>query len=84
MVADYLDDGRSVALGQPIREQDGSNDTLTIEKGSQTEIPAFFFNPEYLKRMVTKHQPECLDADPFPHVCVDDFLPEWVIDQRLA
>lgn len=49
MVADYLDDGRSVALGQPIREQNGSNDRLTIEKGSQTEIPAFFFNPEYLK-----------------------------------
>jgi len=39
--------------------------------------------PEYLKDLAKKYSSEYSQAKPFPHVVIDNFLPEGVFDNIL-
>jgi Rps23 Pro-64 3,4-dihydroxylase Tpa1-like proline 4-hydroxylase len=41
-------------------------------------------DPAYLRQLAERHQPIYQTADPFPHVIIDNFLPEEVLDAVLA
>lgn len=43
----------------------------------------FFFDPEYLDKLATTHQKEYVKAQPYPHIIIDNFLPEWVLEEIL-
>lgn len=43
-------------------------------------IPAFYFNRTYLKNLADNYRETFRDATPFPHVVIDNFLPEDVIN----
>ncbi|MGL6343139.1 MAG: 2OG-Fe(II) oxygenase [Waterburya sp.] len=43
----------------------------------------FSFNPEYLEDLSTKYQQAYSQAHPFPHIVIDNFLPEYILDQIL-
>jgi len=47
------------------------------------QVPAFYFSTESLQPLIEKFKPLYNSADPFPHVVIDNFLPEWVIDKVL-
>ena len=46
-------------------------------------VPAFYFDSAELKPFVDQFKPLYNRAHPFPHVVIDHFLPEWVIDKVL-
>ena len=48
---------------------------------SQTSslIPAFYFDPERLSEIAEKYRDDFKNAEPFPHVIIDDFLPQEII-----
>ncbi|MEQ9359215.1 2OG-Fe(II) oxygenase [Coleofasciculus chthonoplastes] len=49
------------------------------------DIPLkFCFNPDYLDELATKYQDTYQQAQPFPHIVIDDFLPESVLDSILS
>ena len=41
----------------------------------------FFFDPDHLAKLAAAHAVAYSDARPFPHVVIDDFLPEAVAQQ---
>ncbi|MFT5530148.1 MAG: hypothetical protein ACI91O_000156 [Candidatus Poriferisodalaceae bacterium] len=43
--------------------------------------PYFFFDPVHYRDAGVAHNDEFVSNDPFPHVVIDNFLPEWVIDR---
>ena len=47
-------------------------------------INPFFFGPKELGKLAATHGEDYQKAHPFPHVVLDDFLPEWVLEQILA
>lgn len=54
------------------------------QKGQRRDLPVFFFDAGYLDRLARDFAPQWKSARPFPHVAIDNFLPEWVIDALLA
>ena len=46
-------------------------------------IEAFFFDLDYLSDIVTRYSAGYNAAKPFPHVVIDDFLPEAVVERIL-
>jgi hypothetical protein len=46
-----------------------------------TAIESYYFSPESLRAVADEHRQAFLTAQPFPHVVIDDFLPEWVLDK---
>ncbi len=55
-----------------------------VERGSKQPLDAFFFNPEYLDKLVTAYGAKWRTADPFPHVVIDDMVPPWVVERLLS
>jgi hypothetical protein len=47
------------------------------------EQPLFFFDQDRLRQIAEERVAEYAAAEPFPHVVIDDFVPEWVIDRVL-
>jgi hypothetical protein len=47
-------------------------------------IPAFGLDPQRLVPLAERFGEQYRSAEPFPHVVIDDFLPEEVLDQVLA
>jgi Rps23 Pro-64 3,4-dihydroxylase Tpa1-like proline 4-hydroxylase len=45
---------------------------------------AFFFDSERLADLADRYHDQYADAEPFPHVVLDDFVPSEVIDEVLA
>lgn len=45
---------------------------------------SFFFNRDHLEALAERCSPDYRSADPFPHVVIDDFLPEGVLDAVLS
>jgi Rps23 Pro-64 3,4-dihydroxylase Tpa1-like proline 4-hydroxylase len=45
------------------------------------KITPFYFNSSDLQKLAEKHRSDFLDAGPFPHVVIDNFLPEEVLNQ---
>lgn len=43
----------------------------------------FCIDPEYLQNLALKHREEYAAAQPFPHIVIDNFLPESVLDEIL-
>jgi len=54
-----------------------------MEHGSKQQFEAFFFSPEYLEALSEKFRNAWKTADPFPHICVDDVVPPWVVQKLL-
>lgn len=46
-----------------------------------TAIEPYYFSAESLSARADEHRRAFLTAQPFPHVVIDDFLPEWVLDK---
>ncbi|MEM9037019.1 MAG: 2OG-Fe(II) oxygenase [Actinomycetota bacterium] len=46
-------------------------------------IEPFFFDSSELDALADKHASTYQSNDPFPHIVIDDFLPEWVVDRVL-
>jgi hypothetical protein len=46
-----------------------------------TAIEPYYFSPESLLAVADQHRQAFLTAQPFPHVVIDDFLPEWALDK---
>src|SRR2546421_10343757 len=46
---------------------------------SLTETSPFVFNPVELDELAKKHRWAYADAKPFPHLVIDDFLPEEIL-----
>ncbi len=44
----------------------------------------FFFDPNQLKEIAQKHKTAYAQAKPFPHVVIDNFLPENLLDEILT
>ncbi|MBL1208908.1 2OG-Fe(II) oxygenase [Geminocystis sp. GBBB08] len=44
----------------------------------------FCLEPEYLDSLVTKYSKQYITAKPFPHIVIDNFLPEAVLEDVLA
>ncbi|MCT7949703.1 2OG-Fe(II) oxygenase [Ancylothrix sp. C2] len=40
----------------------------------------FCIDPEYLQNLALQHREEYAAAQPFPHIVIDNFLPEWVLE----
>lgn len=62
---------RAEAPGQPEAEEPTMHDT---------SIKPFYFDGARLRALAEDRAGEYAAAQPFPHVVVDDLLPEWVID----
>ena len=45
---------------------------------------AFYLNPDYLDELVIKYHQQYVTAKPFPHIVIDNFLPEYVLDDILT
>jgi Rps23 Pro-64 3,4-dihydroxylase Tpa1-like proline 4-hydroxylase len=43
----------------------------------------FFLDPQYLEDLSTKYQQAYSQGDPFPHIVIDKFLPESILEQIL-
>lgn len=43
----------------------------------------FCIDPEYLQNLALQHREEYAAAQPFPHIVIDNFLPEWVLEEIL-
>ncbi len=54
----------------------------TFEDDSKTLelIPAFYFDQKYLQDLAEQHRESFAKANPFPHVVIDNFLPESIIE----
>ncbi len=48
----------------------------------QSEI-AYSLDPQYLEELATKYHQDYLNAEPFPHIIINDFLPTEILDQIL-
>ena len=48
-----------------------------------TSTLQFKLDPEYLDNLATKYHQQYIDAKPFPHIIIDDFLPEYVLNEIL-
>ena len=48
-----------------------------------TSTLQFKLDPEYLDNLATKYHQQYMDAKPFPHIIIDDFLPEYVLNEIL-
>ena len=44
----------------------------------------FVLDPDYLNELATKHCEAYAQAKPFPHIVMDNFLPESILDEILA
>lgn len=44
----------------------------------------FFFDPDSLDRLADKDGPIFVNAEPFPHIVVDNFLPEALLDEVIG
>ncbi len=44
----------------------------------------FVLNPEKLKNLAEVHREDYVQAKPFPHIVIDDFLPEEILDQVIS
>ncbi|NJO71242.1 MAG: hypothetical protein HC825_05210 [Oscillatoriales cyanobacterium RM1_1_9] len=42
-----------------------------------------FMDPEYLDDLASKNHESYITAEPFPHIIIDNFLPEFVLDAIL-
>lgn len=51
---------------------------------SLTETSSFVFRPEELERLARENRRAYAEAQPFPHIVIDDFLPEEVLRGVLA
>jgi Rps23 Pro-64 3,4-dihydroxylase Tpa1-like proline 4-hydroxylase len=49
-----------------------------------TASTLFRFDTEYLKNLAMAHREDYAKAQPFPHIVIDNFLPEAVLDDVLA
>jgi len=47
-------------------------------------IGAFILDPERLHAIADEHREEYANADPYPHIVIDNFLPEEALDQVRA
>ena len=43
----------------------------------------FRFDPVYLENLADKYREQYINAQPFPHIVIDDFLPEYVLNDVL-
>jgi Rps23 Pro-64 3,4-dihydroxylase Tpa1-like proline 4-hydroxylase len=43
----------------------------------------FFLNPDYLDRLATNYRDTYRNADPFPHIVIDNFLPETFLERAI-
>jgi len=57
-----------------------------MNQGAQTDLTTarFFFNPEVLLPLAAAHHDEFVNASPFPHIVMDDFLPAEVLEQVIV
>jgi hypothetical protein len=46
-----------------------------------TAIDPYYFSAGSLLPLAESHRQAFLSGEPFPHVVIDDFLPEWVLDR---
>jgi len=44
----------------------------------------FCINPDYLNDLATKYRESYAQAQPFPHIVIDNFLPEFILDNILT
>lgn len=51
------------------------------ETRATTAIEPYYFSGETLFALADEHRPAFLAGQPFPHVVIDNFLPEWVLDR---
>jgi hypothetical protein len=49
----------------------------------ETSIEAFFFEPDHLSSLAEQYATTYRTASPFPHIVIDDFLPEDVVQRVL-
>ena len=49
-----------------------------------SEGPVFHFDPVRMSALAIANRDSFASQDPFPHVVIDSFLPEYVLDQVLA
>lgn len=50
----------------------------------QTQLQKFWIDPEYLENIATEQHEKYINAEPFPHIIIDDFLPETILNNVLA
>lgn len=48
-----------------------------------TSTLMFRIDPEYLNDLAIKYREDYSNAKPFPHIVIDNFLPEFVLDNIL-
>ncbi len=48
-----------------------------------TSIPSFFFDPQGLQKAGTEYKSQYAKGDPFPHIVLDHFFPDWVLEEIL-
>jgi Rps23 Pro-64 3,4-dihydroxylase Tpa1-like proline 4-hydroxylase len=53
-------------------------------KNNQDNRLSFCLDPDYLDELATKYQDTYQQAQPFPHIVIDDFLPESVLESILS
>lgn len=53
----------------------------SVDPGVKAPIDAFYFNPEYLAQLADQYRAAWRNAAPCPHIVIDNFLPEWVLDR---
>jgi Rps23 Pro-64 3,4-dihydroxylase Tpa1-like proline 4-hydroxylase len=46
-------------------------------------ISTFCLDPNYLDQLATKYGDTYRNADPFPHIVIDNFLPETILEQAI-
>jgi 2OG-Fe(II) oxygenase superfamily len=52
--------------------------------GTQLAAAEFLLDPEHLHRLAEQHRREYTEADPYPHIVIDNFLPKAVLEPVLA
>jgi hypothetical protein len=58
----------------------GTDMTETRIEVPRTTIPASYFDPAELESLADRYRSDYRNAKPFPHVVIDDFLPEEDLD----
>ena len=56
-----------------------SSQTPIISQNIVPQIPAFYFDSTKLMQLAEQHRESFLSAQPFPHVVMDHFLPEDIL-----
>lgn len=51
---------------------------------NMTSTLTFRLDSEYLKKLAVKYREDYQQAKPFPHIVIDNFLPEFVLDKILT